>query len=87
MNQDCIRAVWEVEVESLELQVIRAERLVKTLANAPVEPWDPPAVPGEMPEDLALRAHQLLERRELAMVNLAGALDYARLQLATADLQ
>ena len=44
MNRDRARAVWEAELERLELDVISVERLLRGLESAPIEPWRPPAV-------------------------------------------
>ena len=81
-----MRAVWESELDRLELDVIRIERLLKGLdAALPVEPWSPPAVPGQMPVDLARRAQDLLDRQEHAIADLRSALGEAQRLLAYTD--
>jgi hypothetical protein len=85
MNHDRIRAIWETEIDRLELEVIRVERLVRGLVSAPDEPWRPPAVPGPMPHDLVPRANELMERQELAQQALVLALAEAQRQAAYAD--
>jgi hypothetical protein len=85
MRDDRARAVWEVELDRLEVDVIRVERLVRSLDALPLEPWNPPPVPGQMPADLALRAEDLLDRQERAIAELRGALTEAQRQLAYAD--
>lgn len=85
MNDHTIRAIWEVELDRLELDVLRAERLLKGLDAVPAEPWNPPAVPGQMPADLAVRAQHLLDRQERATADLRSALDTAQRQLAYGD--
>jgi hypothetical protein len=82
MNDDRVRAVWECELDRLELDVLRTERLLKGLTTAPIEPWDPPSVPGQMPPDLAERAQDLLDRQERATIDLATALAAAQKQIA-----
>jgi multidrug efflux pump subunit AcrA (membrane-fusion protein) len=82
MHDDSIRAVWECELDRLELDVIRAERLLKGLVTLPSEKWDPPEVPGQMPTDLALRAQQLLDRQQRATAELGSALAAAQKQIA-----
>ncbi|MBW8751197.1 MAG: hypothetical protein JF565_07190 [Propionibacteriales bacterium] len=77
-----VRAVWECELHRLELDVLRAERLVKGLTATPAEPWVPPAVPGEMPADLAERARDLLDRQDRASAGLQAALTAAQRQIA-----
>jgi hypothetical protein len=85
MRDDSIRAVWQTELDRLELDVIRVERLLKGLDSLPVEAWNPPAVPGQMPADLALRAQHLLDRQDRAMADLRAALTEAQRQLTYAD--
>lgn len=85
MNQDRLRAVWESEIDRLELEVIRVERLVRGLVAAPAEPWSPPAVPAPMPTDLIPRASELLERQEVAQRALVLALAAAQKQAAYAE--
>jgi hypothetical protein len=85
MNQDRLRAVWEIELDRLELDVIRAERLLKGLDAMPTEPWDPPVIPGQMPLDLAGRAQELLDRQERVTTDLGQALAAAQKQVAYAE--
>ena len=85
MYDERLRAVWETEIDRLELDVIRAERLLKGLTSMPTEPWDPPVVPGQMPADLAARAQELLDRQERATAKLTVALADAQRQISYAD--
>lgn len=85
VNQSYVRAIWEVELDRLELDVLRAERLLKGLEALTVEPWNPPRVPGQMPADLAVRAKELLDRQERATAALHAALESAQRQLAYGD--
>lgn len=84
MQSDRARAVWETELERLELEVISVERLIRGLDGAPIEPWAPPAVLGAMPVDLAARAQDLLARQRVAVRALAEALEIAQKQVAYA---
>ncbi|HET6151324.1 MAG TPA: hypothetical protein VFE15_00110 [Marmoricola sp.] len=84
MDGDRLRAVWETELERLELDVISIERLIRGLDSAPMEPWSPPAVLGSMPVDLAARAQELLARQRVASQALTTALEQARKQVAYA---
>ncbi|MFL6156633.1 MAG: hypothetical protein ACJ72D_11095 [Marmoricola sp.] len=84
MKGDRIRAVWETELERLELEVLSVERLVRGLDSAPVEPWSPPAALGAMPVDLAARAQDLLARQRSASKALVAALQQAQKQVAYA---
>lgn len=85
MQDDRLRAVWETELDRLELDVIRAERLAKGLSDLSVDPWNPPAIPGQMPADLAHRAQDLLDREERAIAELARALAAAQKQVALGE--
>ena len=82
MKEDRLRAVWEHELDRLELDVVRVERLLKGLTAVPLEPWNPPAVPGQMPLDLARRAQDLLDPQERAVAQLRSSLDEAQRLLA-----
>jgi len=84
MKTDRLRAVWEHELERLELEVISVERLVRGLESAPIEPWQPPVVLGSLPVDLAARAQELLARQRAATASLTDALEQARKQVAYA---
>jgi hypothetical protein len=85
MSPERIRAIWENEIDRLELEVIRVERLVRGLVSTPTEPWRPPAVPGLLPEDLVDRVTELLGRQEEAKEALELALGDAQRQIAYAD--
>lgn len=84
MKDDRIRAVWETELERLELEVISVERLIRGLEAAPIEPWNPPAVLGSLPVDLAARAQDLLARQRTASQALTAALQKAQKQVSYA---
>jgi hypothetical protein len=85
VDRDRSRAVWEAELERLELDVISIERLLRGLESAPIEPWRPPAVLGAMPVDLAAKARELLARQLAATTALTAALVQAQKQVAYAD--
>lgn len=84
VKTDRIRAVWETELERLELEVISVERLIRGLDATPLEPWSPPAVLGSMPVDLAARAQELLARQRIAAKALTAALEQAQKQVSYA---
>lgn len=85
MTPDRTRAVWETELERLELEVISIERLLRGLESAPIEAWRPPAILGAMPVDLAARARELLARQIAATTTLSSALTQAQKQVAYTD--
>jgi hypothetical protein len=89
VNQRSFRAVWEAELDRLELDVVRVERLLSgaddassAVQGASGRPWSPPAVPGPMPADLFPRARDILERQTRAEGALREALSSAQKQLA-----
>lgn len=84
MKAERARAVWEHELERLELEVLSVERLLRGLDGAPLEPWTPPSALGAMPVDLAARAQDLLARQRVAAKALTGALEQAQKQVAYA---
>jgi len=84
VERERIRAVWEGELERLELEVISIERLIRGLEGAPLEPWNPPSSLGSMPVDLAARAQELLARQQVAAKALATALETAQRQVSYA---
>jgi hypothetical protein len=85
MNENCVRAIWEAELDRLELEVLRVERLLKGLAALPTEPWTPPTIPGQMPADLVGRAQALLDRQDQVTGQLGSALASAHKQIAYGD--
>lgn len=85
MKPDRVRSIWETEIDRLELEVIRIERLLRGLTAGPMEPWQPPAVPGPIPPDLLARATDLLERQAEARSALIHALAVAQKQIAYAQ--
>lgn len=80
-----LRSAWEAELDRLELDVVRVERLLQRLDTLPLEPWNPIAVPGPMPAELADRAQHLLDRQEHVTAQLHIALGEAHRQLAYTD--
>jgi hypothetical protein len=77
-----VRAVWEDELDRLELEVLRVERMLGGAGPMPADSWTPPAVGGPIPDDLVARARDLLERQERAGAALREALASAHRQIA-----
>jgi hypothetical protein len=82
VNANSVRAIWEAELDRLELDVLRAERVLKGLGALPTEPWAPPSIPGQMPADLVGRAQELLDRQDRTTELLGHALTAAQKQIA-----
>lgn len=81
MDDTALRAVWQCELDLLELDVLRIEQLPKDLETVPTGSWTPPAIPGRLPVDLVPRAQELLDRQHRARRHLATALAAAREQM------
>ena len=84
MNQRSFRAEWEAELNRLELDVVRVERMLAgDSTSVPVtRPWMPPVVREPLPHDLVPRARALLDRQDRAGTALRRALASAGKQLA-----
>lgn len=80
-----LHILWESELDRLELDVLRVERLLKGLHTLPAEPWDPPHAPGQMPGDLMPRAQHLLDRQARARADLQAALSSTQKQMQYGD--
>lgn len=76
-----VRARWEAELERLEREVLRTERLLAGAEPLPAEAWTPPTLAGPVPDDLVSRARDLLERQDRAGTALREALASAQRQL------
>lgn len=85
MKHNRLRTLWETELDRLELDVVRVERLLNRVDTLPVEPWQPIVVPGPMPLDLARRAQELLDRQERATTALQLSLGELQRHLAYTD--
>jgi hypothetical protein len=85
VNANSVRAIWESELDRLELDVLRAERVLKGLSGLPAEPWTPPSIPHQMPGDLVGRAQELLDRQDRVTELLGHALTTAQKQIAYGD--
>ena len=85
VNESCVRAIWEAELDRLELDVLRVERVLKGLSALPTEVWTPPSIPGQMPSDLVARAQELLDRQDRATELLGHSLAAAQRQIAYGD--
>lgn len=62
------RAEWEAALDRLELDVERAEQLLRANDPEPLPAWEPPVMRGPLPSDLEPRARLILER-QLALAN------------------
>jgi hypothetical protein len=70
-----VHADWVLALDRLEVDVLLAERLVRSLDPAPLQEWRPPLLTGPMPDDLVDRATAILRRQEAVLAALTSALD------------
>ncbi len=76
---------WQLELDRLELDVMRAERAFATDGLLRTDGWQVPGLAGPMPEDLHERARELLVRQESLLAGLAERLGATGRQQAVAD--
>lgn len=76
---------WQLELDRLELDVMRAERAFATDGMLRTDAWEVPSLAGPVPEDLRVRATELLARQQELLVRLAERLGATHRQQAVAD--
>lgn len=73
---------WATALDRLELELHRAEQLLRANAPTPTVAWEPPVMRAPLPTDLMPRARLILER-QLALANdVALAVARTRRELA-----
>ncbi|WP_148615838.1 hypothetical protein [Nocardioides rubriscoriae] len=75
---------WAVELDRLELDVMRAERALPTGDPIRTDSWDAPTSIGPIPSVLVDRARDLLERQAVCLEAMAERLGGAARQHAMA---
>ncbi|MCW2818183.1 MAG: hypothetical protein JWR42_970 [Marmoricola sp.] len=65
---------WEIQLDRLELEILRAERLIKAMAPLQDPDWEAPDTLGRMPVHLLPRAVAIVERQRAAEATLQRAL-------------
>lgn len=73
---------WTIELDRLELDVIRAERTVPAGRPIRTDDWRPPSSIGPIPPGLVARASDLRERQERCLAQMAERLGGAARQHA-----
>jgi hypothetical protein len=76
---------WETALDRLELDVIRAERMLADSTVPALESWDEPELEGPIPPDLLDRAVAIRTRQERVQAALVDALGDVRRQHDFAD--
>lgn len=78
---------WEVELDRLDLEILRVERLIKAMKPLESEDWVAPPLSGPMPERLLPRAVEIHERQAKALVQILRAMRGTERQRRFADKQ
>jgi hypothetical protein len=65
---------WQVDLDRIELDVLRAERALDTGAELRTDTWDLPSNHGPIPGDLRERAQGILDRQRAVMARIAEQL-------------
>ncbi|MBO3215636.1 hypothetical protein, partial [Dermatophilus congolensis] len=73
-------AAWEAALTQMEDELNAHEADVRNGSTIPVAPWEPPENLGDLPPELADRAHHLIER-----INLLSTFVKYQLQALDAD--
>ena len=76
------RSAWASELDRLELDVERAEQMLRVNDPTPIQAWKPPVMHLAMPEDLVPRARLILERQLAVAHDIARAAAVTQQQLA-----
>ncbi len=76
---------WEIQLDRLELEVLRVERLIKAMAPLQHPDWEAPRRwLGRMPAQLLPRAVEIAERQRVAEAALQRALRQTGQEMALA---
>jgi len=76
---------WQLELDRLELDVMRAERAFATDGLLRTDGWEVPSLAGPVPDDLHIRATEILTRQQALLIGLAERLGATGRQQAVAD--
>lgn len=73
-GEDPDTLTWEVELDRLELEILRVERLMKALEPLEAADWAEPTLPPPLPAHLLPRAIEIHERQAKALREIVRAL-------------
>jgi hypothetical protein len=76
---------WQVTLDRLELDVMRAERAFASEGILRTDPWDLPSHQGPIPDDLRDRAGDIRARQDALLEQIAAKLGYTQRQQAVTD--
>jgi hypothetical protein len=85
MTDDDISLAWEVELDRLELEIHRVERLITAIKPLEAADWVAPSLTAPLPEHLLARAVDIHERQTRALNQILRALTRAQRQRRYVD--
>lgn len=74
MGTDPRHEAWQVDLDRIELDVLRAERALDSGAELKTDAWDVPGNHGAIPDELLERAQEILARQLAVMDRIAEQL-------------
>ncbi len=85
LTSDVNHEAWEVSLDRIELDVIRAEISLANDSDLRVDEWDVPVDHGPLPASLRPRAEELLARQEALLARIADKLGATGRQQAVVE--
>lgn len=85
MTEKDITLAWEVELDRLELEIHRVERLITALKPLEVADWEAPTLTAPLPDHLLPRAVDIHERQRKALNQIVRSLSLAHRQRRYVD--
>lgn len=76
---------WQVNLDRIELDVMRAERNLERGLLLQTDPWDVPADYGPLPAELRERAEEILARQKAIIAKIAETLGVTLKHQAVVD--
>ena len=76
---------WQISLDRIELDVVRAEIALANGSTIRTDEWDVPADHGPLPADLRPRAEEILARQQVVMTQMAEQLGTTLRQQAVVD--
>jgi hypothetical protein len=76
---------WEVELDRLELELLRVDRLLHAMQYLDQTAWTAPTLATPMPEDLLPRAQEIHDRQQASLQKIVRTLAHTRQQRDYAD--
>lgn len=82
---DPAHEAWQVTLDRIELDVVRAEIALANGATIRTDEWDVPADHGPLPTDLRPRAEEILARQQTVLTQIAEQLGTTLRQQAVVE--